>query len=244
MNYRYYENDNFEDFACGRVILGKAGMTNFPVRLTGEIFKRCLEYAERTAGLTVYDPCCGSGYMLTVAALLNPYAVGRIAGSDIDPEAVSLAKANLSLLTANGLMGRREQIEGMVKKYGKQSHIDALSSVDRFAGIIRGRTFEPEIICFATDATEPGSLAKAGFKSDVVITDVPYGRLVSWDNGTGNAVNVMLENLLPVLHGGSVVAVIADKSQKIRNDRYQRLEKFKVGKRQVEIIKPKGKNNS
>ena len=33
MKYKYCENDNFEDFASGRVIYGGTGVPNFPVRL-------------------------------------------------------------------------------------------------------------------------------------------------------------------------------------------------------------------
>lgn len=31
MFYKYYEKENFEDFACGRVIYNKSGVPNFPI---------------------------------------------------------------------------------------------------------------------------------------------------------------------------------------------------------------------
>lgn len=37
MEYLYCKNDNFEDFASGRVLFGGRGIPNFPVRLLLEI---------------------------------------------------------------------------------------------------------------------------------------------------------------------------------------------------------------
>jgi hypothetical protein len=47
---------------------------------------------------------------------------------------------------------------------------------------------------------------------------------------------MLLENLIPVLKPDSVVAICSDKKQKIKNDKYQRLEKHQIGKRKFEIL--------
>lgn len=47
MEYKYSKDDNFEDFACGRVLYHRSGMPSFPVRLADEIFKRFMEHLER-----------------------------------------------------------------------------------------------------------------------------------------------------------------------------------------------------
>lgn len=72
MDYKYCHNENFEDFASGRVIYGKAGFTNYPIRIANEAFRRAVGYLGKEDGLTIYDPCCSGGYLLTVLGLLNP----------------------------------------------------------------------------------------------------------------------------------------------------------------------------
>lgn len=42
MFYKYYEKENFEDFACGRVIYNKSGVPNFPIKLGLEFLKDVL----------------------------------------------------------------------------------------------------------------------------------------------------------------------------------------------------------
>ena len=66
MEYKYCNNDNFEDYASGRVLYSAEGVPNFPVRLINEIFGYALEYSSKKQNLCVYDPCCGGGYSLTV----------------------------------------------------------------------------------------------------------------------------------------------------------------------------------
>jgi len=237
MNYKYYNKESFEDYAAGRVIMQSAGMTNFPVRLAGEIFMRCMEYTNKNKDISLYDPCCGGGYMLTVLGLLNPQTIGKIYCSDVSIDAIALAKNNLNLLTEQGLIMRKTKILNMIDVYSKQSHIEAISSVDKFIDIIKERLIEPVIECFVSDVLNSNMLKELSFKADVVIVDVPYGNLVSWSDKTDIAVNLLLDNIVPILNIGSIIAIITDKNQKINNGLYKRLEKFKVGKRQIEILK-------
>ncbi|NMA83020.1 MAG: hypothetical protein GX962_04050 [Epulopiscium sp.] len=72
MFYKHYSNESFEDFASGRVIYSKAGFTNYPVKIANEAFRRAVEYSGKKDKFTIYDPCCGGGYLLTVLELLNP----------------------------------------------------------------------------------------------------------------------------------------------------------------------------
>jgi hypothetical protein len=46
----------------------------------------------------------------------------------------------------------------------------------------------------------------------------------------------MLDALLPNLDPGTVLALAADKSQKIAHEGYRRLERFQIGKRQVTLL--------
>jgi len=238
--YKYYNNENFEDFACGRVIYGKAGFTNYPVKIAGEIFRRCLEYLNKKDDITVYDPCCGGGYLLTVLALLNPDTITNIFGSDISNEAISLARENLSLLTGEGLLKRKQQINDLIAKFDKQSHKEALKSVEVFFDIVKNRLITPKFHCFIANILDKKSLEKQNFKTDILITDVPYGNLVSWSDENGNAINQLLDNVIPVLHKNTILAISTDKGQKINNDLFTRHEKLKIGKRVIYILQLKG----
>lgn len=238
MEYKYCKDDNFEDFACGRVLYHRSGMPSFPVRLADEIFKRCMEYLGRQNDIVLFDPCCGGGYLVTVLGLLNPSAIKELVCSDIDEDAVGLARSNLSLLTMDGLLRRRDQIFGMIESFNKQSHRDALESADRIIKIVQDRPFTPEIKCLMADALDKMSFCSEDFKADIVMADVPYGKLAMWSGENDNAVDLLLDSVSGAIHEDSVVAVICDKFQKVRNSSYKRLERFKAGKRVVEILKP------
>jgi tRNA G10 N-methylase Trm11 len=233
--YKYYKNQNFEDFACGRVIFGRAGFTNYPVKIAYEMFNRALEYSERKENITVFDPCCGGGYLLTVLGFLNPDQISRIIASDVSADAVSLAENNLSLLSEVGLMKRKQQIEEMLVKFNKQSHREALKSVDVFHNIIKKRKRSPEITCFTADVLDSRQFEGRDFSADILITDVPYGDLVSWSE-EDDSLNRFLTNIIPVLHDNSILVISTDKSQKIKNECFHRLERFSIGKRLISIL--------
>jgi 23S rRNA G2445 N2-methylase RlmL len=236
LNYKYIGDDNFEDFASGRVFYHKPGMPNFPVRLAGEIFGRCLSYTDKKQ-ITLYDPCCGSSYMLAVLGLLNIKTIKKIVASDISEDAIEVSKGNLALLTEDGLRIREKQIQQMMEEYQKPSHYEALESVHKFIDLVRSRDHDLNIDTFVADILAPGALKNKFFKADIVITDVPYGNLANWSDQDTDASNRLLDNLVPILSEDSVVAVITDKSQKCSNEKYKRLEKFKVGKRQISILR-------
>ena len=68
--------------------------------------------------------------MLTVLGFLKIGKLQAIYGSDIDVQIINTANDNLKLLTKEGLIKRKEQIETLYSLYGKQSHKDALHSID------------------------------------------------------------------------------------------------------------------
>src|SRR5437762_331229 len=117
--------ENYEEFAGGRVLYGGPGSSAFPVRLASEVFQSCESRLARHGALppyTLYDPCCGEGYLLTVIGFLHGAHLTRIIASDIDPEAVERARRNLSLLTAAGLDRRLQEIQRLIDAYDKPSH--------------------------------------------------------------------------------------------------------------------------
>lgn len=116
MEYLYCKDDNFQDFASGRVLYGGKGIPNFPIRLLLEIYGRALERSNKKEDLVIYDPCCGGGYSLTILGYFQNKYIRKIYGSDIDEDMVAHAKKNISLLTDVALKKRKAEIEETVKK--------------------------------------------------------------------------------------------------------------------------------
>src|SRR5579859_4870974 len=102
MPYRFaQERQDYHDFAAGGVFQGLAGHPAFPIRLTSEIFQRCLELRARDGQVgpcQVYDPCCGGGYLLATLAFLHWPEIKAIVGSDVDSKALEVAERNFNLL--------------------------------------------------------------------------------------------------------------------------------------------------
>ena len=252
MPYRFaLEHQDYSDYSGGRVFYSLPGQPAFPVRLASDIFQRCLEIRQATglaAPCTVYDPCCGGAYHLTSLAYLHWQRIAKIIASDIDAAALGLARRNLSLLTLAGLDQRAAEIATYIDQYGKPSHVAALQSAARLhlalAKQIEQHPLETRI--FLADSLDGAALNQslAGQTIDIVLTDIPYGQKTSWTLPAGENDSLpfpawrMLEALLGVLSPHSLVAVASDKQQKISHARYQRLEKFQLGKRQVVILKP------
>ena len=239
MEYKFAPNENYEDLSCGRVIYHRTGFSNFPVRLASEIFMRCFELiGEPNKKVSIYDPCCGGGYLLTVLGFLYPDKIISIYGSDIAPDAIQFAESNLSLLTTEGLLKRKEQLEDIYNSYRKESHLEAIKSTDRLLEYAKENV---DYRIFNRDILKANSPATIMPLVDIIITDVPYGDLVSWSNTTPapdeSNINKMLNHLLENLNDDGIVAISSDKRQKISNPNYKRIKKLQVGKRKVEILR-------
>ena len=236
MEYKYCENQNFEDLASGRVLMHRAGYPNFPVRLAQEIFGRCLHYLDNPDRICIYDPCCGGGYLLTVLGFLNVEKIERIVASDISEEAIRLACGNLTLLERSGLEQRILQLNQLLALHNRASYVEASDSAARLLNILAASTHEIKHHVFQADILSAHPLADQAFKADIIFTDVPYGNLVRWQNGNKDNVN-LLDQLLPVTTEGTVVAICSDKSQRFRSDHFKRLEKQITGKRLFQIFR-------
>ncbi|MDF2843414.1 MAG: hypothetical protein K0R00_1840 [Herbinix sp.] len=232
MEYKYSENGNFVDLASGRVLYGNYGIPNFPVRLLNEIFRRSVSYCDRKNNLTIYDPCCGGGYSLTVLGFCNNN-ISNLLGSDIDKKMVDYAGKNTALLTEKGLQERVLELEELLKLFNKTSHREALDSAKRLGENVNHNI---EINIFEADCTKELCINS---EIDIIITDVPYGALVEWKGENDNPINKMMEQLYRVANPNTVLAVSMDKQQKINSSRWDRLEKQNIGKRKFEIYKLK-----
>ncbi len=233
MEYKYGKNDNYEDFSAGRVIYNAKGMTNFPVRLAQEIYGRCLQYSPKKRNICLYDCCCGGGYLLTVLGFLNQDTIGKIIGSDINMEMLDIAKKNLSLLTAEGINNRILEIEQMIASYQKQSHIEAKNSAIKLKSLIKTNI---EFEVFQSDALKT---INHDIKPDIIITDVPYGNLVSWEGNEENVIDKLLDSLCKICSSDTIIGLCMNKKQKVSNEKFIRLEKQQIGKRKFEILKKK-----
>jgi len=230
MEYKYAPNLNYEDFASGRVLYHMGGEATFPVRLALEIYERCLSYSAKKRDIIMYDCCCGGAYMLTVLGFLKGDTISEIYASDIEPKSLKLAADNLSLLTTEGLNKRRAELEALYSSYGKQSHKEAMESIERIEKLVTERI---AVNVFKRNALEADKL---DFIPDIVITDVPYGNLTDWNEGSGG-VNQLMEVLYELCGQDTIVCICSDKKQKIQTSKFTRLEKQQVGKRRFEIFK-------
>ena len=255
MPYRFAtERQDYSDYASGRVFYGLSGHPAFPVRLASEILQRCiaLQRAEGRVGpYVLYDPCCGRAYLLSTLAYLHGPDIAEVIGSDVDARALEVAGLNLGLLTEAGLERREAEIRQMWTAYGKASHLEALQSAqrlkERYDASLAGCPIQARL--FEADALDGKALGRhlAGVAIDVVITDIPYGRDSSWRTEDGpdpkaapapSAVWRMLEALLSVLSPWTVVAIAADKGPALAHEGYRRLDRFRLGKRQIALLTP------
>lgn len=237
MKYHYeIEKKDYRDFASGRVLYNVPGSAPFPVRLASEIFYRAQSFLnEEKNGFKLYDPCCGSGYLLTVLGFLHASKIREIAASDDDEKMVAFARKNLSLLSFAGLRCREEEIRKYVKEYGKPSHIEALDSVQVLKAYLKKEPIQ--ITCFQRDITKPDENPVQ--RVQVIITDLPYGNLVSWRGNDENPVQSLFENLRKAMDlNNSVAVIITGQKIKPEHEGFNRVHHFKVGKRHVSFFKP------
>jgi 23S rRNA (guanine2535-N1)-methyltransferase len=250
MVYKYATKLDYTDLSSGRVLYSSPGFTALPVRLADEVFQRCVSFL-KTSGkperLTLYDPCCGGGYHLAVIGILHAHLLKKIIGSDIDEEAVSLARKNISLVSIEGLKIRYNEINKMSLLHGKSTHRDALLSVDRLCELIKyvpeNHQIEKDILI--ADALNTNNMTGnfGHYKVDIVLTDVPYGQLSEWHTVKNNCIdnndhlNLLLESVSKIIKPDGIVGIISAKKQKPMHDSFKRIEKFNAGKRRVEILR-------
>jgi 16S rRNA G966 N2-methylase RsmD len=251
MQYKYVtEQLDYSDLASGRVFYSLSGHPAFPVRLASEIFQRCAAHRKTiyndSTPCTLYDPCCGAAYHLSVLAYLHREHIQEVIGSDIDEKAVALAGQNLGLLGTAGLDKRISEISNMFKLYKKDSHKDALASgyilKNRISAFAQERPLITKV--FQASATDSKAMIKhvKAKTVDIVFTDIPYGQHSHWHDLNSNELAdplwSMLNALIEVLSTSSIVAIVSDKQQKVSHKGFQRIEQFQIGKRRVVILKP------
>jgi hypothetical protein len=244
MQYKYALRENWQDYAAGRVFHHFPGQAVFPVRLASEVFQRAYKIwsarGSKKKACHLFDPCCGGAYQLTILGHLHRPAIAHISAFDIDARALELAAMNLHLLTMEGLLERRQQLQNLFDEFEKPSHAVAIQSANKF--LKHMRHWEQGDIPFtlaqvnALDAEALGE--RLPQPADILFCDAPYGRRSQWQaaEGIDDPLTTMLGALKTCLTPHSVVAIASNKAQKIRHPDYHRLEKFKVGHRQIALL--------
>src|SRR5688500_16337335 len=191
MQYKYARTPlDYSDLASGRVFHSLPGHPAFPVRLASEIFQRCMisreKFYNNSDPCILYDPCCGTAYHLSVLTYLHGEHIRAVIGSDIDENAIAIAKRNLEMLTVAGLDQRLAEMSHLFELYSKDSHNGALSSGHILKHRISNLTQEHPIITkvFEADATASTTILNTIKPNsvDIVFTDVPYGQHSHWQS--------------------------------------------------------------
>ncbi|MEV4473042.1 rRNA methyltransferase [Nonomuraea sp. NPDC049504] len=241
MSYRYATvARDYQDLASGSVLHSAPGFPAFPVRLASEIFQRALDLRGGRHPATLWDPCCGSGYLLTVTALLHRPVIASVLASDLDPRAVDLAGRNLALLSGSGLASRAADLRERSARFGKPAYGDAAQAADRLAAGLETGGGDVPYAARQADVFDAGRLRQAlgSCAPDIAITDVPYGEQTHW-GGPGAAAGVpgMVEALTAVLPRGGVLAVTV-RGRKVPVDGGRRPDTaFKIGTRAVALFR-------
>ena len=249
VQYRFAIRDVDHSYLSpGRALRTRRESPAFPVRLVEEAFLQCREYLAgegRTGPYTVYDPCCGTAYLLTVLGVLFNRDISLLIGSDIDPEALELAVKNLGLLSGDGLSARADELRVDGQRYNRASAHEALESCRVLRGMlareIPARTFRADAL---TDNLTP---CLGDDPVDMVLTDIPHGSGSFWQpvSSTAQSHAELAERFLSALVRslGSSRPVIAVASQKrlfVQVPGATRLRRFTVGKRQVLFFRVTG----
>ncbi|GMA45354.1 hypothetical protein GCM10025853_28110 [Tetragenococcus halophilus subsp. halophilus DSM 20339] len=111
---------DYSDFSSDKLLVNAPRTPAFPVRVASEIMARSLSFLNSADGLTLYDPCCGGGHLLTVLGFCYSKNLKNIYGSDIDTKALEYAQKNLNLLTPEGLSKKRKIYSTMMKSKMKR----------------------------------------------------------------------------------------------------------------------------
>ncbi len=233
--------DNYEDYSSGRVLYGAPMATNFPVGLTLDIYRKCSEQLIKNGNsgpYVIYDPFCGVAYSLTVLGFFNGENIKKIIASDVDKTMLEFAHKNLSLLTKKGIDIRIKELKRFIQDYNKNSHEEALISAEKLKIISNELT--TEIKEFQYNILSDIQLPKFVNKIDMIITDLPYGKLTNWE-GVDREINPtqqFLNKIKDRLKKNSVVVIVSNKQQKVIYEGFNKVKSFKVGKRKIIMLSP------
>lgn len=235
MSYLYAtERTDHSALASGQVLRSAPGYPGFPVRLASELLQRAMVHLEVDRA-RLWDPCCGSGYLVTVLGLLHRDLITHVRATDVDADAVDIAARNLELLTAEGLVERERELRRSALDFGRVTFVErAEAARDLAAGLatMGGDLPHESGVADVFTLTEP-------VDADLVITDVPYGEMTRWEGEAPeeDPVRGVLASMGRVLSSRAVVVVTA-RTRRIRlPEGVQALERVKIGNRSAVLVR-------
>lgn len=240
MEYKFTQNDNYSDFASGKVLYSIPGASAFPIRLISEIFQFCYEYLGKKDQVTIFDPCCGSAYHLTALGFLHPDKIKKIICSDINKDILISASKNLGLLTDSGINNRISELNEMYKKFNKESHKAALESAIKLKAAILDKNIVS--LYYKDDMLSDSAFSKLNNEGiDIIFADIPYSNLETWqgDNAGEDEEWIMLENMLRIADPNTLIVIASTKKQEVKHEEFTRIKKLIIGKRKITILRMK-----
>jgi tRNA G10 N-methylase Trm11 len=241
MAYRFaLHRENHEDLSAGGVLFSAPGFPAFPVRLASEMFQRAIAARPGGGPALVWDPCCGSAYLLTVLSFLHRNQIAGVIATDVDDEALQIARKNLDLLGADGLSLRSAELEERAERFDKASYARAAEAAERLGRRLAAEGGPMPHAVGRADVFDPEQLRRAldGQRPQVVITDVPYGEQTAWGGAGADAgLAGMLRSVSSVLDDDAVIAV-ASRGRKVPSaETPPSIATFRVGTRAVALFR-------
>ncbi|WP_329109987.1 rRNA methyltransferase [Micromonospora sp. NBC_01699] len=243
MTYQFVtEQHDYSDLASGAVLRSAPGHPAFPVRLASEVFLRAWHALEEARPLTVWDPCCGSGYLLTVLGLLHRDKIAGLIASDIADDPLRIARANLALLSTRGLRRRTAELDELARRFGRPSYVNAAGAARRLQELLSrsGGQDLPHVVgqTDVFDQRQVAALLAVSPQPRLVLTDVPYGEQTAWQ-GAGQAEGVpnLLRSLASALPADTMIAMIARGRRVPLPAGVHATARFKIGTRAVVLVR-------
>ncbi|MFY1702772.1 rRNA methyltransferase [Micromonospora sp. WMMA1923] len=242
MTYRFVaERHDYSDLASGAVLRSAPGHPAFPVRLASEVFLRAWHALGQSRPLTVWDPCCGGGYLLTVLGLLHRDKIAAVVASDIADGPLRLARANLALLSAEGMRRRTAELEDLARRFGRPSYRESAEASRRLQALLaQGGGDLPHVVgaADALDQQQVSALLTASPPPGLVLTDLPYGEQTSWRGAPQEAgLSGLLGTLGSVLPADTMVALTTRGRRVGLPAGVRATARFKIGTRATVLVR-------
>jgi 23S rRNA G2445 N2-methylase RlmL len=198
VKFEHAPADSYADVASGAVLHSAPGFPSFPARLALELFDRARALTGRNQ-VGLWDPACGAGGLVTTLAMLRRSHLRIVRAGDVDPDAVTLARRNLSLTTLTGLQRRIDTLRS------SDADRQRLESAERLVTLVNGAP-PLDVHVEQADATQEHPPSP---NIDVALSDLPYGSKTNWSSAADDPPTTMLDLLWAALPRHAVVVLVS-----------------------------------
>ena len=93
---------------------------------------------------------------------------------------------------------------------------------------------------FQADILEGQTVPLRQSSIDLIITDLPYGKLTQWQKASNNdqRVQLFLDAVKSYLKPHVIVAIVTNKKEAMHYDGFSKIKSFVVGKRKIYLLSP------